>query len=76
MVSTTQAVHPPVRHPGSGRIRAIARHILAVFDSAGLVLKAAHEYERLSLLPDRHLAEQGLSRQTLPQQVFAAYLRH
>jgi hypothetical protein len=75
MVSTTQVVDPPVRQPGSGRIRAIVGNILDVFDSVGLALKTAHEYERLRLLSNRQLAEQGLSRQTLPHQVFAAYLR-
>lgn len=75
MVSLTQSVPPPVRPLRAGRIRAIARHILGICDSIGLALKSAQEYERLRLLSDQQLAEQGLSRQTLPHQVFARYLR-
>lgn len=75
MVSSTQSGSLSARPLGTGRIRAIACHILGICESIGLALKSAHEYERLSLLSDRHLAEQGLSRQTLPHQVFARYLR-
>ena len=75
MVSTSPALEPRHGHSKPAGIHTFLLGFVDLLRSVSRSLAIRREYEHLSRLPDGQLARLGLSRQTLPQQLFAKHFK-
>ena len=75
MVSTSPALDPQHGHSKPEGIHTFLLGLADVLRSISRSLAIQRDYEHLSRLPDGHLARLGLSRQTLPQHLFAKHFK-
>lgn len=74
MVSMYQTLKSFIPFSDFGSVHEFPRIVTDVFNSFGTAVEAVQEYERLTRCSNRQLAAMGISRETLPQHIFANYL--